>query len=71
MIPVKGMPGWAKDPKTGAVVNLDEKKLSDAQARKRQRLESEASKQNRIDKLEKELADIKALLLKNAASENH
>ena len=68
MIPVKGMPGWAKDPKTGAIVNLDEKKLRTAQARKQRRKESEESKQNRIDKLEKELGEIKALLLKNSAS---
>lgn len=68
MTPIKGMPGWAKDPATGAVVNTDSTQLDQAKKRKAQRMQKKLEEENRISKLEDEIKELKALLMAKISS---
>lgn len=66
LVKVKGLTGFARDPKTGAIINVDENAYQTALKRKKAFQEAKKDseeKDNRIKVLENELAEIKRLIL--------
>lgn len=59
-IPVKGNSSLARDPKTGAIVNINTQEINDAQARKATR----NKEKQELQQLKTEVAEIKQLLTK-------
>jgi hypothetical protein len=57
-IPVEGHKNLVRDATTGAIVNINKQSLEDARAAKARRLQE----QNRFERLEAEVSEIKALL---------
>lgn len=67
MIKVEGHPNLVRDPKSGAVLNINSNEIEAARFRKESRkLQQEKEKQlyNDVDNLKNELSDIKGLLHK-------
>ena len=58
MRPVKNYPDLVKDPRSGAVININSTEISLARARKKAR----ANEKERVNKMESELIEIKNLL---------
>lgn len=58
LIPVEGHKGLARDPKSGAVLNINKDEIQQARARKAQRRDEA----KRLDKLEDDVDDIKLML---------
>ncbi len=66
MIQVEGKPGLARDPNSGAILNINSDEIKTARAQKRTRkLEEERKKQliEDVDALKQDMSDIKNLLL--------
>ena len=57
-IPVEGHNNLVRDATTGAIININKKSLEDARAAKARRLQEKS----RIERLESDMAEIKALL---------
>lgn len=57
---VEGYPGLARDPVSGAIVNINSKDIERAKKIKK----TSQSEKQRIDKLEQDIGEIKGLLLK-------
>ena len=57
---VEGYPGLARDPVSGAIININTAEIDRAKKIKRASKEN----QNRIDKLEQDIGEIKNILLK-------
>jgi hypothetical protein len=55
------MPGLVLDPKTGAILNVDSGKLREYRLRKKSMRRMEET-HKRVDRLERDVADIKAML---------
>ena len=65
MIPVEGKPGWARDPKSGAVLNINSSEIAAARARKIMMQKEEEKKKQMaedVETLKQDMSDIKALL---------
>lgn len=60
LISVKGYPGLARDPVSGAIVNINRNEIDKAKKNKRNSL----VQTQRIDKLEQDIGEIKGLLLR-------
>ena len=60
MIPVKNRPDLVKDPRSGAVININKREMELARHRKKVR----ANEKERVNKIESELIEIKNLLEK-------
>jgi len=60
MIPVKNQPDLVKDPRSGAVININKREMELARHRKKVR----ANEKERVNKIESELIEIKNLLEK-------
>ena len=65
MIPDEGKPGWARDPKSGAVLNINSSEIEAARARKIA-MKKEKKRQRQVyedvESLKQDMADIKSLL---------
>lgn len=62
---IEGQNDFARDPKTGAVVNINRSEIQAARERKRLRKEEQAKRaelENDVDSLKKEMSEIKGLL---------
>lgn len=57
-IPVKDHPGLAKDPVSGAIININKSEAQQARERKKAQLKEK----ERIDNMERDLKEIKSLL---------
>lgn len=69
LIPVKDNPDLARDPKTGAIVNINSTDISAARERKQKRKMQQAGfhqLRNDVDGLKSDVHDIKLLLTKLA-----
>jgi len=66
LIRVEGHPGLARDPVSGAIVNINKSEIE--RARKRKAAARENSK--RIDKLEQDIGEIKSILLQMLEEKN-
>jgi translation initiation factor 1 (eIF-1/SUI1) len=66
MIPVEGRPGLARDPKSGAILNINSTEIQAARARKIA-MKKEKKRQRQVyedvETLKTDMADIKELLL--------
>ena len=60
MRPVKNQPDLVKDPRSGAVININKREMELARHRKKVR----ANEKERVNKIESELIEIKNLLEK-------
>lgn len=58
LIPVDGRPDLARDPASGAILNINTQEIEEARLRKQQRL----SDKKRLDNLEKDVSQIKGML---------
>lgn len=58
-IPVKGNSSLARDPKTGAIVNINTKDINDARERKA----AKAKEKHELQQLKNDVAEIKQLLI--------
>ena len=66
MIPVEGKPGLARDPRSGAILNINTTEIRAAKARKIAMAQEEERKKQLIDDVEilkEDMSDIKELLL--------
>ncbi len=66
MIPVEGKPGLARDPRSGAILNINSAEIKAAKARKIAMAQEEERKKQLIDDVEmlkEDMSDIKELLL--------
>jgi len=66
MIPVEGRPGLARDPRSGAILNINTTEIRAAKARKIAMAQEEERKKQLIDDVEmlkEDMSDIKELLL--------
>lgn len=66
MIPVEGKPGLARDPNSGAILNINSAEIRAAKARKIAMAQEEERKKQLIDDVEmlkEDMSDIKELLL--------
>ena len=66
MIPVEGRPGLARDPRSGAVLNINKTEIRAAKARKIAMAQEEERKKQLIadvEMLKEDMSDIKKLLL--------
>ena len=66
MIRVEGKPGLARDPNTGAILNINSAEIRAAKARKIAMAQEEERKKQLIDDVEmlkEDMSDIKELLL--------
>ena len=66
MIRVEGKPGLARDPNSGAILNINSAEIRAAKARKIAMAQEEERKKQLIDdveKLKEDMSDIKELLL--------
>jgi hypothetical protein len=66
MIPVEGKPGLARDPRSGAILNINSTEIRAAKARKIAMAQEEERKKQLIDDVEmlkEDMSDIKELLL--------
>ena len=66
MIPVEGRPGLARDPRSGAILNINSTEIRAAKARKIAMAQEEERKKQLIDDVEmlkEDMSDIKELLL--------
>ena len=66
MIPVEGRPGLARDPRSGAVLNINRAEIRAAKARKIAMAQEEERKKQLIEDVEtlkEDMSDIKELLL--------
>lgn len=67
LIPVEGKPDLARDPVTGAIVNINSNEINIARERKKKRkLQQQESQQlrNDVESLKQDMSDIKMLLAK-------
>lgn len=67
LIPVDGKPDLARDPNTGAIVNINTNEMRAARERKKKRKMQQAEFQqlrNDVDSLKDDMNDIKVLLTK-------
>lgn len=65
LIPVEGYENLARDPKTGAILNINKREIQNAREQKRvrkQRLQEQEQLKETVDKLENEMQEIKSLL---------
>ena len=63
--PIEGQNDFARDPKTGAVVNINRSEIQAARERKRLWKEDQAKRaslENDVNSLKKEMSEIKGLL---------
>jgi len=66
MIPVEGRPGLARDPRSGAVLNINRSEIRAAKARKVAMAQEEERKKQLfadVEELKEDMSDIKQLLL--------
>ena len=66
MIPVEGRPGLARDPRSGAILNINSTEIRAAKARKIAMAQEEERKKQLIadvEMLKEDMSDIKELLL--------
>ena len=66
MIPVEGRPGLARDPRSGAILNINKAEIRAAKARKIAMAQEEERKKQLIEDVEtlkEDMSDIKELLL--------
>tara|TARA_Y100000310_G_scaffold168592_1_gene168642 strand:- start:732 stop:950 length:219 start_codon:yes stop_codon:yes gene_type:complete len=66
MIPVEGKPGLARDPRSGAILNINRAEIRAAKARKIAMAQEEERKKQLIadvEMLKEDMSDIKELLL--------
>lgn len=66
MIPVEGRPGLVRDPRSGAILNINTTEIRAAKARKIAMAQEEERKKQLIDDVEmlkEDMSDIKELLL--------
>ena len=66
MIPVDGKPGLARDPNSGAILNINSDEIKAARARKRARKQEELKRKQLVEDVEtlkQDMSDIKNLLL--------
>lgn len=66
MIPVDGKPGLARDPNSGAILNINSDEINAARARKRARKQEELKQKQLVEDVEtlkQDMSDIKNLLL--------
>ena len=66
MIPVEGRPGLARDPRSGAVLNINSTEIRAAKARKIAMAQEEERKKQLfadVEMLKEDMSDIKKLLL--------
>ena len=66
MIPVDGKPGLARDPNSGAILNINSDEIKAARARKRARKQEELKQKQLVEDVEslkQDMSDIKNLLL--------
>ena len=66
MIPVEGKPGLARDPNSGAILNINSDEIKAARARKRARKQEELKQKQLVEDVEtlkQDMSDIKNLLL--------
>ena len=66
MIPVEGRPGLARDPRSGAVLNINSTEIRAAKARKIAMAQEEERKKQLfadVEELKEDMSDIKELLL--------
>ena len=65
LIPVEGHGDLARDPNTGAIVNINSKKIQESRQRKnirRQRLQEQEELKAKVENLEYDISDIKDML---------
>ena len=66
MIPVEGRPGLARDPRSGAILNINSAEIRAAKARKIAMAQEEERKKQLfadVEELKEDMSDIKQLLL--------
>ena len=66
MIPVEGRPGLARDPRSGAILNINSAEIRAAKARKIAMAQEEERKKQLfadVEELKEDMSDIKELLL--------
>jgi len=66
LIPVKDNPNLARDPNSGAILNVNRTSLAQAREAKRKRKEKEKQDQvlsQKVERMESEIGEIKALLV--------
>ena len=66
MIPVEGRPGLARDPRSGAILNINTTEIRAAKARKIALAQEEERKKQLfadVEELKEDMSDIKELLL--------
>ena len=66
MIPVDGKPGLARDPNSGAILNINSDEIKAARARKRARKQEELKQKQLVEDVEtlkQDMSDIKNMLL--------
>ena len=66
MIPVEGKPGLARDPRSGAILNINTTEIRAAKARKIAMAQEEERKKQLfadVEMLKEDMSDIKKLLL--------
>ena len=66
MIPVEGRPGLVRDPRSGAILNINRTEIRAAKARKIAMAQEEEGKKQLIEDVEtlkEDMSDIKELLL--------
>ena len=66
MIPVEGKPGLARDPRSGAILNINRAEIRAAKARKIAMAQEEERKKQLfadVEMLKEDMSDIKELLL--------
>ena len=66
MIPVEGRPGLARDPRSGAILNINSAEIRAAKARKIAMAQEEERKKQLfadVEELKEDISDIKQLLL--------
>lgn len=66
LISVEGHPGLARDPVSGAIININKNEIQQARSRKL----SLKEKEKRFDKLEEDVSEIKLLLMKLLEEKN-
>ncbi len=65
MIPVEGHPDLARDPETGAIININSKKIKDAVEQKRirrKKLQEQKDLKAKVEGLESDISDMKNML---------
>ena len=60
LVKVDGDAGLARDPKTGAIININRQEIANARAAKKRRIE----KDRELEDLKNEVGEIKELLIK-------